>query len=165
MPGTLIIGYGNPTRGDDGIGWVAAERLGEELHHPDVRVLALQQLALELAVEWSQVDRVILIDAVRTGPVGSVQLERIAPAVSVAQPFSHHLAPAALVECTRALYGCFPEAWLISVVGESFEFSEKLSASVEAAIPLVLARVRELIETPIQAPAIPLENNHPGIHC
>jgi len=32
MPHTLIIGYGNPLRGDDGFGWHAALRLREIVH-------------------------------------------------------------------------------------------------------------------------------------
>ncbi len=151
MATTLIVGYGNPTRGDDGVGYAAAERLAEEFPGPQVRVLALSQLALELAAEWSVVDRVILIDAARTGPAGSIQVEQIGPAVS-AEPFSHHLAPAVLVECTRALYGRCPETWLVSVSGEYFEFSDHLSASVAAAMPQVSTRVRELIEKPIHTP-------------
>jgi hydrogenase maturation protease len=146
MATTLIIGYGNSTRGDDGIGWVAAERLAEELSNPDVRILTRQQLALELAAELSQADRVILIDANRDGNVGRVRVERIEPAVSAAEPFSHQLDPATLVECTRSLYGRCPETWLVSVAGESFGFSDQLSASVAAALPEALARVRELIE-------------------
>ena len=148
MPRTLIIGYGNTTRGDDGIGWIAAERLAEELREPEVRVLMLQQLALELAAEWSEVDRVILIDAARAKPVGRVKVEQIVPSASAAEPFSHQLAPASLVECTRALYGRFPDAWLVSVAGESFEFGNQLSVPVAAALPEVLTRVHELVGAP-----------------
>ena len=154
MPRTLIIGYGNPTRGDDGIGWVAAERLAQELRDPQVRLLTLQQLALELASEWSEVDRVILIDAVRASPAGRVLVTQIGPAASAAEPFSHQLAPASLVECTRVLYGRCPETWLVSVSGESFEFSEQLSASVAAALPQVLARVLELLAAQIHPPPV-----------
>ena len=148
MRKTLVIGYGNTTRGDDGIGWVAAEQLVEELREPEVRVLMLQQLALELATELSEVDRVILVDAVRASPAGHVQFEQVEPAVSAAEPFSHQLAPASLVECTRALYGRYPETWLVSVAGASFEFGDQLSGPVAAALPLILARVRQLVGAP-----------------
>jgi hydrogenase maturation protease len=151
MATTLIIGYGNSTRGDDGIGRVAAERLAEEMSNPDVRILACQQLALELAPELSQVDRVILIDAVRDGAAGRVRVERIEPTVLAPEPFSHQLDPAVLVECTRTLYGRCPETWLVSVAGESFGFSDQLSASVAAAWPVVLTRVRELVEGQVQS--------------
>lgn len=152
MATTLVIGYGNSTRGDDGIGWVAAERLAEEMLDSDVRILARQQLALELAVELNEADRVILIDAVRGGSAGRVRVERVEPTSSPAEPFSHQLDSAILVECTRLLYGHCPETWLVSVAGESFEFSDQLSAPVAAALPMVLARVRELIEGRVQSP-------------
>jgi hydrogenase maturation protease len=152
---TLIIGYGNTTRGDDGIGCVVAERLAEEFREPGVRVLMLQQLALELAVELSEVDRVILIDAVRSSPAGRIRVEQIEPAASATEPFSHQLAPASLVECTRALYGRYPETWLVSVAGESFGFSDQLSAPVAAALPTVLARVQHLVGAKSTVPQPP----------
>ena len=37
MPDTLIIGYGNPLRGDDGAGYIAAELLRERIHDPERR--------------------------------------------------------------------------------------------------------------------------------
>jgi hydrogenase maturation protease len=154
MPRTLIIGYGNTTRGDDGIGCVAAERLAKELREPDVRVLILQQMALELAAEFSQVDRVILIDAARASPAGRVCVERLSPAASKAEPFSHELSPASLLECTRALYGRYPETWLVSVAGESFAFGDQLSVPVTAALPEVRARVHELVAAQVHPPAI-----------
>ncbi len=150
MATTLIIGYGNSTRGDDGIGWIAAERLAEEMSNPDVRILACQQLMLELAPELSEVDRVILIDAVRDRAAGRVRVERIKPTVSAPEPFSHQLDPVTLVECTRTLYDRCPETWLVTVGGESFGFNDKLSASVAAAVPEVLARVRELVGSGIR---------------
>ena len=153
MAKTLIIGYGNSTRGDDGVGCAAAERLAEELSDPRVRVLARQQLPLELAADLSAVDRAILIDADRDGSAGRVRVRRIEPAVSPVESFSHQLAPAVLVECARLLYGRYPETWLVTVTGESFDLNDQLSALVAAALPRVSARVRELIVSPIQLPS------------
>lgn len=151
---TLVIGYGNSTRGDDGVGYLAAEWLADELSNPDVQVVIRQQLALELAVELSEVDRAILIDAAQGGPAGRVSVEKIEPALLPPEPFTHELKPATLLECTRALYGRCPETWLVTIAGESFDFSDQLTASVAAAFPEVLARVRELVETQIHSPAI-----------
>jgi hydrogenase maturation protease len=145
MATTLVIGYGNPTRGDDGIGWTAAERLAAEMHDPRVRILARQQLTLELAADLSQVDRAIFIDAAVIGAPGEVRTERIDPAALPAETYSHQLAPAALLECARTLYGKCPEGYVVSVSGESFEFGDELSAPVAAAVPDALRRVRELV--------------------
>ena len=143
MPSVLVIGYGNPTRGDDGIGWVAAEQLAND-KDARVQVLARQQLTLELAADLNRVERVVFIDAAVMGTPGEIQVERIDPEASPIEAFSHQLAPAALLECTRMLYGKCPEGYLVSVAGRSFEFGDELSAPVAAALPAALARVREL---------------------
>ena len=51
---TLIIGYGNPLRTDDGIGIVIAEAIGG---------IGLQQLKPELAEPISRAKHLVLIDA------------------------------------------------------------------------------------------------------
>jgi hydrogenase maturation protease len=144
MPAVLVIGYGNPTRGDDRIGWVVAERLAEEMQDARVQVLARQQLTLDLAADLSRVERVVFIDAAVVGTPGEIRVERIDPATLPIEAFSHQLAPAALLECARTLYGKCPEAYVVSVAGRSFEFGDELSARVEAALPEALTRVREL---------------------
>ena len=83
MPHTLIIGYGNPLRGDDGVGPRAAELLVEEdgvtspLLPDGVQVLVCHQLTIELAPQIAEADRLILIDAIAsdattTGEPGSI---------------------------------------------------------------------------------------------
>ena len=49
MRRVLIIGYGNPLRADDGVGWQAARRLAELRQDEFVETLALHQLTPELA--------------------------------------------------------------------------------------------------------------------
>jgi len=145
MAKTLVIGYGNSLRGDDGIGWVAAEQLAESLPDSQVRVFVRQQLMLELAPQIAESDRLILIDAAANGIAGHVSVEKIEPADASSETFSHHLKPATLLACAKQLYGSSPETWLVSIGGESFECSDQLSPTVAAKVPEVLTRVRELI--------------------
>ena len=42
----LVIGYGNPLRGDDGVGWRVAEAAAAVLPDPPVTVLTVQLLTL-----------------------------------------------------------------------------------------------------------------------
>jgi hydrogenase maturation protease len=48
MPGTLIIGYGNPLREDDGVGWQVADQLLKN-SEGSIKVLTAHQLTPELA--------------------------------------------------------------------------------------------------------------------
>ncbi len=63
----LVIGIGNPLRGDDGVGWWLAERAeqlppGTPTKGP-LLVQTVQQLTPELAAELTDVRRVLFIDA------------------------------------------------------------------------------------------------------
>ena len=69
---TLIVAYGNPLRGDDGVGWQAAILLSRELKD-QVQVLTRHQLTPELAETLSEASRVIFIDAAAQGPAGQIQ--------------------------------------------------------------------------------------------
>ena len=57
---SLVIGIGNPLRGDDGIGWRLAARLPAR---PGLAVRCRQQLTPELAADLAVVDRLLLLDA------------------------------------------------------------------------------------------------------
>ena len=75
--GVLIVGYGNPLRSDDGIGWHAARLLATDPRLDGARVLARHQLAPELAADVSRASLVVLVDAAAKGDPGSVAVRRI----------------------------------------------------------------------------------------
>jgi hydrogenase maturation protease len=143
MPKILIIGWGNPLRGDDGVGWRAAERLGEMLATPEVTVRTSHQLLPEFAEEISRSDLVIFIDAsCDNSPPGEIRFERVEPSRSASTAFSHELDPPALTGMARSLYGFCPSAFFFSVTGRSFQDGETLSPEVESALPELLERIR-----------------------
>jgi hydrogenase maturation protease len=153
MPHTLIIGYGNPLRGDDGIGPRAAELLSETLSQDEtpegvlsgVEVLVCQQLTLELAPEIAEVDRLILIDAAANGEPGRVERRALAPAISQSASLTHHVDAQALLAAAQILYGHVPEAALFTVSANSFDHGATLSPAVAAALPGLLAQLREAV--------------------
>jgi hypothetical protein len=54
---------------------------------------------------------------------------------------AHHLTPQALLAVVRQLWGSVPEGWLITVTGESFALGDRLSARLEARLPLLASTV------------------------
>ncbi len=143
MPKVLIIGWGNPLRGDDGLGWRAAERLAEVLPGPQFTVRASHQLLPEFAEEISRSDLVIFIDAsCDNGSPGEIRFERVEPSRSPSAAFSHQMDPPALTGMARRLYGFCPSAFFFSVRGRSFEDGEDLSPEVESALPELLERIK-----------------------
>lgn len=145
MPDVLIVGYGNPLRGDDGLGWHAAERLRGIVRDPNVEILAVHQLTPELMEPISRAGRAIFIDAGEGAVPGEIRESTVEPEPSRAA-FTHRATPPALLAGAKALYGHTPPATLITVAGADFSVSEKLSPAVEAAVDAIVEMVLRLIQ-------------------
>ena len=142
MTRTVIIGYGNPLRGDDGLGWHAVERLYDDLAGPEVEVFACQQLTPELAEIISRAQRAVFIDTCRGAQPGTISCQPVKIAAAQPPSFSHHLDPAALLAGAQILYGAAPsECILMSISGASFAHGQELSPVVAAALPLLVEDV------------------------
>jgi len=147
MTRILIIGYGNPLRGDDGIGWHAANVLRKELTSETIRVLSVQQLAPELAEEVSAADYTIFIDA-DSGPLPKqITITNLKPDPLLQKPFHHHMTPELLLSYAESIYGRVSQGILFSVTGNSFEFNEQLSKPFQVTLKQLLDRIRSLIHT------------------
>jgi hydrogenase maturation protease len=137
---TLVIGYGNPSRQDDGVGLAVVNGLRERLGLPplnegddgyedlgrDLDTLFLQQLSPELAELLPGYDHVCFVDAhlgIYPELIHRVTLQpQAAPAI-----VSHHLKPGTLLAFAAEAYGRAPTAELISIHGFAFDFGPELS--------------------------------------
>lgn len=131
---TLVIGYGNPLRGDDGAGAFVARRLG-----PDA--IACHQLTPELAEPVSRAHRVIFVDAHAGVPAGEIILQRVRPRASSG---IHRFDPETLLAWSQQLYGHAPEAIFIGIGGESFDLGESLSPAAQRAVGKVFRAIGKL---------------------
>jgi len=141
MGKVLIIGYGNPLRTDDGFGWHASRLIAGELAGLDVEVITCHQLTPELAEPLSQSSRAVFIDAEAEGEPGEIHQRDVQPEASTSSAFTHTCSPGGLLASAARLYGRWPEAAMISVSAQSFEFGDSLSPAVSAALPKVVERV------------------------
>ena len=129
--GLLILGWGNPGRGDDGLGPALTRMLGERFGGA-VDAESDYQLQVEDAAECAEHRRVIFVDADRAGPE-PFSCRRVEPSAAPLGFSSHSVSPGALLAITRELFGRQPEAWLVGVRGYEFdEFHEGLSARARA---------------------------------
>ncbi len=142
MARVLILGYGNPLRADDGLGWHAAKRLAPTLAGSDVEIITRHQLTPDLAEPVSRAERVIFIDAQAGGPPGELAIREVAPLTNAPVLLSHSLDPAALLALARQLYGTSPQAFVLSVASQSFGYSQELSPEVQSSLPELLRRAR-----------------------
>jgi hydrogenase maturation protease len=144
MSGTVVIGVGNPTRGDDGFG-IAVARALRERDHGGVRILERPGEATALLDAWSEAERVIVVDAASSdSPPGTIHRfeahERPLP-VSLLQSSTHGFGVACAVELARAL-GVLPGRVVVyAVAGRTFDLGSSLSPEVEAALPEVVDRI------------------------
>jgi hydrogenase maturation protease len=141
----LILGYGNPLRSDDGLGWRAAEELSRTLSSTEVEVLTLHQLTPDLAGPLSQATAVVFIDASQEGEPGDLSCVPVTPQASGAS-FSHELSPSAALALSQLLFRTCPRAFLVSLCGGNFEHGETLSPAVAAGLPRLTALVEQLVE-------------------
>ena len=140
----LIIAYGNPMRGDDGI----ALRIADEMRRTelrDIRILSMHQLMPELAETISESEIVVFLDAAANGEIGIVLCRSIEPQ-SQPMRFWHHMTPGELLGLCERLYATKPLSFLVTVPGKCFEQSDTLSDAAASAIPQALTVLRQLIE-------------------
>lgn len=142
MRTVLVIGCGNPARGDDGVAWHALKRLAMPPVAENVTILLRQQLTPELADPASRAQRAVFVDASALDPPGLVHCRPISPSAHPIGPLSHHLAPPHLLWLTRAVYGHCPQAFMVSVGGSNFTFTRRLSPQVNACLPELLDCIR-----------------------
>jgi hydrogenase maturation protease len=143
--GVLIVGYGNPLRSDDGIGWHAARQLATDPRLEGAQVLAHHQLTPELAADISQASLVVLVDAAAEGDPGSVSVRQIEPRPATPATWSHHLDPETLAGLADALYGAVPPIVLVSVAAESFAEGDGLSSALQQTLPGVVETVARVV--------------------
>jgi hydrogenase maturation protease len=141
----LIIGYGNPLRSDDGLGWHASRLLARELAGQDAEVITSHQLTPELAERLSQCRRAVFIDADAEGEPGEIRCRDLEPQGPLSSALTHSCSPAGLLASAASLYGHRPQAVAITVSAQSFDLGESLSPVVAAALPAVVERVLDFI--------------------
>jgi len=128
----LVIGIGNPLRGDDGVGALLADQVGGR---------SVQQLTPELAAELAALETVLFIDAWLAPAGATPQLTQIAPAAGAAD--SHRLEPAQLLAISQVLYGHAPLGQLLRVPAYRFAHGTTLSAQLQAALPAAQALLHD----------------------
>ena len=143
--GILVIGYGNPLRSDDGVGWHAASLLATDPRLAGARVLTHHQLVPELAEDISQASLVVLVDASTHGEPGSLSVRQIRPRPATPATWSHHLDPETLAGLANALYGGAPPMVLVSVTAASLAEGDGLSNALQQALPEVVGAVAGVV--------------------
>lgn len=149
----LVIGLGNPLRGDDSAGQRAAELLYHCLEPGAADIRLCHQLTPELAEPLSRASLAVFIDARDGGEAGEICARRVESFGETRH--THFLTPGALLQLAKTLYDSEPRAWLITISAAQFEFGAALSPEVERALPALVDRVCALVAAEGELPEMP----------
>jgi len=143
-----IFGYGNDSRMDDGVAFVLAPLISEYLEGRGHRViLSLEhQLLPEAASDLETADFAIFVDAsMETTPEG-FQIRSVAAREILEGLNLHTVGPDWILAMGLRIHGRVPEAWLVTVEGDQFDFGDELTPACAKRAERVLHAFRALWE-------------------
>jgi hydrogenase maturation protease len=133
---SIIIGYGNPGRQDDGLGPAFIDCFQGKTNKK-VELQANYQLTVEDALEIANYQQVIFVDASIDCQTAFL-LEEISETNNTGFG-SHSLTPQALIQLCNTLYQHFPKAYILAIRGYEFDqFEEKLSEAASENLNLAI---------------------------
>jgi hydrogenase maturation protease len=145
----VVFGWGNESRGDDGLGPLLLGRI-EAANFADVATVEDYQLQIEHALDLEGAELALFVDATRAGPAPFAFAEIFADE-SCAHT-THALAPQAVLDVFRRVRSLAPPpAFALAVRGERFELGEPLSADAAERLEAAWSFIGELMRAPSAA--------------
>ena len=158
MVRTLVIGYGNLDRCDDGVGYFVVNRFRQRLGCPvlstdesgldglghAVDAVFIRQLVPELLPEACNYDQLVFVDAsVHAQEQGVVcrPIDLLAQSAAL----THQLSPPTFLRMLRVLYAKEPVGFLVAIPGFCFDFQRGLSAATACQVDAAVAWVERLV--------------------
>ena len=146
-PGVLVVGLGNPLRGDDGAGLEVARRVRERGSGDGIEVGELCGDPTELLDLWLGREAVVLVDSMRSGASPGTIRRFDASRVPLparqrhGRSSTHAAGPAETIELARAL-GALPARVIVyAVEGSRYGPGTPLSDQLAAIVPRLSKRV------------------------
>lgn len=152
---TLIIGYGNPSRGDDALGSAAIVEIERRIaQHPEweqIEIVTDFQLQIEFVTDLAGRQRIVFIDAAASGaepfsfgPLQARQDDSIT---------THALSPASLLAVYRQFHGAAaPPCFLLGIRAYGFDLGTPLSAGAQRNLDAALAMLEQWLGVDCHVP-------------
>ena len=140
---TLIIGYGNDSRNDDGIGWFVVAEL-QRRGLSGVTFATAHQLEVDLAETARDYDLVVFVDAAIPESRAAWWSEEVVAGFQ-SHAVAHFLAPADVLGLCRTLYGRAPRGIAFSIRGHDFNFGSAFSPETRLAGAEVIGQITALV--------------------
>lgn len=156
---TIIIGYGNIYRADDGVAFTVINELRQQLgqkllEEGDTGLdelkgendsIFLLQLVPEIMELLTGYNKIIFVDA----HIGSDKEDLNCSPISaqyISSSFTHHMTPSSLLAFLKTMYQCEPEGHLVSIRGHNFDFKRTLSFKVQVLVQPAVNVILKLID-------------------
>jgi hydrogenase maturation protease len=150
----LFVGIGNPLRGDDAAGLLAARALRER-GLGGVEVRELEGEPVDLIEAWREAELALVADAVASGgepgKVHRVEVGGRPLPATLAGASTHTLGLAEAIELARALERLPPRLVVYGIEGASFETGAEPCPAVLAAVERVAAAAAAELARPPRA--------------
>jgi hydrogenase maturation protease len=140
---TLVLGYGNESRNDDGVGWFVVAALHQH-SLPGVAFETAHQLEVDFAETVRDYDRVFFVDAAIPESPAPWRREEVTPGFQ-SHAVAHYMTPSDILGLSRTLYGAAPRGVLFSIRGHDFNFGTKLSPATRQAAEEVVQEIIALL--------------------
>lgn len=156
----LVFSFGNPSRGDDALGPLAAQAI-EALELPDVECLTDFQLQVEHVLDMRGRDRVLFVDAScrpEAGDAAGYRVERLRPERDDSYT-THAMSPSALLRVFADTQGePPPPAWLLTIAGESWELGDAPTAIATERLHRAVDWAAQWLMSPDEQSLVPVNN-------
>lgn len=140
----LVIGFGNPARGDDGLGPMLAERL-QALSLEGVTVESDYQLTIEDAALVAEHDVVVFADAARDAGDAPFYFRPLEPSHDTGGS-THSVSPGQVLAIAQACFGKTPRAYLLGIRAHKLDdFVERLSFEAKQDLEVAMAALAAFI--------------------
>jgi hydrogenase maturation protease len=157
MRRTLVAGFGNIYRRDDGAGGYVINALRRRLGRPEltpdedgfddlgneIDTILLHQLVPELAVDVAGYELVVFVDA-HVAQIEDDLREEELDACYKQATVSHQLHPCSVLALANQMHGHSPAGVLLSLRGHDFDYGEGLSDETAAIVPGAVDRILDL---------------------
>lgn len=156
---TIIIGYGNIDRSDDGVAYavinLVRQYLGQKILEDgntgcdnlsgEIDSIFLPQLVPEIMELLTRYEQIIFVDAHTSPDMEDLSCLRVAPQY-ISSTFTHHMTPEALLAFLKSLYSQEPEAYMVSVRAHDFDFKRSFSPQTASLLRPASERILQLLK-------------------
>ena len=122
----LVIGIGNDSRQDDGLGWALLDMIEKNMSRDQAELVYRYQLNIEDADLIRDAKRILFVDACYDEDLDGSILEPCNPNGDITFT-THALSPAAVLALCEQVYGEQPDAYVLKMKGYAWELKRGLT--------------------------------------